>query len=132
MKKITFLIVLLGIAACSLCACSKANDAEKTDARKQLQQVITEVELPVKIDSTTTITSIELNDDELITHINIPASRLSLIKLDSLRQSQINRMNSDLSSRKLRKLVKQGDVSLHYIYTDGNQKLELKIRPEDL
>ena len=130
MKKILLLLVAVMVLAVTG-ACNKKDKATE-EARKQLATVVEQVKLPARIDSTTLITDLKLTDGVLVTKIEIPASRLSRVKIDSLSQVQINRLNSEMSSRKLRKLAVEGNVILHYIYYNGNDSITLKITPEQL
>lgn len=133
MKAFCKCLPVLLIIAAALCACNKnKEDKKKNESIAQIEALVKEVKLPVQIDSTTTITDIKYEDGVLTSRIEIPASRLSRVKLDSLAKSQIIRMNTELGSRKLRKLAIDGDVTLRYIYYNGNEELKLEITPEQL
>lgn len=123
------ILLILSLVILALTAC-KENPQEV--ARKQLAAVVSQVSVPHKVDSSTVLTGMSLDDKVLTSRIEIPAERLAKLQPDSLSATQVNQLSTNLTSRKLRDLAVKADVTLRYVYVSGNDSVVLVITPDAL
>lgn len=128
MKK-TVLYIFCVVALILSAGCK---DNPQEIAEKQLAAAVSQVITPHKVDNTTTLTSISLQNRVLTSKIEIPAERLAKIKSDSLTSMQIERLTSNFTSRKVRELALKADVTFRYVYINGSDSLVLVITPADM
>ncbi|MDE5727116.1 MAG: hypothetical protein K2H94_03185 [Duncaniella sp.] len=121
--------LMLFCAAMLLTGCK---ENPQVTAEKQLAAVVSQVNLPHKVDPTTTLTGITLNNRVLTSRIEIPAERLSRIQPDSLSKAQVEQLATNLTSRKLREIAIKADVTLRYVYYNGSDSVVLELSPQAL